>query len=135
MQTEMQITVRSTEIDGNGHVNNAKYLEYLEWARQEWNTEVGLTPEALDQYGIKLVTVNININYKKESRHGQKLVVMTKVEKVGRSSFALSQTIHNEAGELVAEAVTTRVAVQKADAKSCAIPDELKEKFVIQVGG
>jgi acyl-CoA thioesterase FadM len=31
METALTIIVRSTEIDINGHVNNAKYLEYLEW--------------------------------------------------------------------------------------------------------
>jgi acyl-CoA thioester hydrolase/thioesterase-3 len=31
MKTSLNIIVRPTEIDVNGHVNNAKYLEYLEW--------------------------------------------------------------------------------------------------------
>ena len=29
MKTSLDIVVRPTEIDVNGHVNNAKYLEYL----------------------------------------------------------------------------------------------------------
>ncbi|WP_078499468.1 acyl-ACP thioesterase domain-containing protein [Paenibacillus selenitireducens] len=29
MEAILEVTVRSTEIDINGHVNNAKYVEYL----------------------------------------------------------------------------------------------------------
>jgi acyl-CoA thioesterase FadM len=31
----LETVVRCTEIDVNGHVNNAKYVEYLEWGREE----------------------------------------------------------------------------------------------------
>src|SRR5208337_4738335 len=31
METAHEIVVRPTEVDVNGHVNNAKYVEYMEW--------------------------------------------------------------------------------------------------------
>ncbi|TGU69096.1 acyl-CoA thioesterase, partial [Mesorhizobium sp. M00.F.Ca.ET.186.01.1.1] len=33
MAHRFAFTVQSTDIDVIGHVNNAKYLEYMEWAR------------------------------------------------------------------------------------------------------
>ena len=42
METSLEIVVRPTEIDVNGHVNNAKYVEYLEWGREEWYERNGL---------------------------------------------------------------------------------------------
>ena len=31
MEVVLEVVVRCTEIDVNGHVNNARYVEYLEW--------------------------------------------------------------------------------------------------------
>jgi YbgC/YbaW family acyl-CoA thioester hydrolase len=36
MEAGLETVVRCTEIDINGHVNNARYVEYLEWGREEW---------------------------------------------------------------------------------------------------
>ena len=71
METSIQIEVRSTEIDVLGHVNNAKYLEYLEWGREDWYNRIGLPFEAFSEMGVGTVTVNININYRKEARLGE----------------------------------------------------------------
>ena len=35
METAHEIVVRPTEVDVNGHVNNTKYVEYMEWGREE----------------------------------------------------------------------------------------------------
>ena len=41
----LETVVRCTEIDVNGHVNNAKYVEYLEWGREEWYERRGFPYE------------------------------------------------------------------------------------------
>ena len=35
LETAHEIVVRPTEVDVNGHVNNAKYVEHMEWGREE----------------------------------------------------------------------------------------------------
>ena len=49
METSLEIVVRPTEVDVNGHVNNAKYVEYMEWGREEWyeTTRPALRPAVL----------------------------------------------------------------------------------------
>lgn len=42
MITEWDIRVRSTDIDGDGIVNNARYFEFFEQARLEHMTRLGL---------------------------------------------------------------------------------------------
>ena len=42
MNTAIQIEVRPTELDSMGHVNNAKFLEYMEWSREDWYNKVEL---------------------------------------------------------------------------------------------
>lgn len=130
MEVKLNIIVRSTEIDVNGHVNNAKYLEYLEWGREEWYDTVGLHYDTFTGLGVQTVTVNININYRKECRQGDKLTILTRPEKMGRTSFVLKQELYNEAGELCADAMVTSVTMDIQTRKSREAPEALRKLFL-----
>ncbi|MCM3568672.1 acyl-CoA thioesterase [Neobacillus mesonae] len=129
MEDVLEIVVRSTEIDVNGHVNNAKYLEYLEWGRENWYEKAGLYYDKFLQMGIQTVTVNININYRKECRQNDRLTIKTRPEKVGKSSFVLLQEIYNQHGEKCADALVTSVTMDAETRKSREVPNELRKLF------
>src|SRR5947208_15494805 len=107
METSLEIVVRPTEIDVNGHVNNAKYVEYLEWGREEWYERNGLPYDRLLELGAVTVTVNLNLNFRKECRQGEVLVIYTRPERLGRTSFVLRQEIGKRHGEAAADGVIT----------------------------
>lgn len=130
MEASIEILVRSTEIDVNGHVNNAKYLEYLEWGREEWYEKAKLDYNTFLTMGVQTVTVNINVNYRKECVQNDRLTIITKPEKVGRTSFILKQEIINQWGELVCDALVTSVAMDSETRKSRQVPDELARLFI-----
>ena len=92
MSSELELTVRSTEIDVNGHVNNAKYLEYLEWGREDWYERAGLDYAAFLEMGIQTVTVNININYRRECVQGERLIVHTEPLRAGAQQLCAAAT-------------------------------------------
>jgi thioesterase III len=75
------------------------------------------------------VTVNININYRKEARLGEKLTIRTRPLRKGRSSFVLEQVIDNERGERVADAQVTSVTVDLKERKSVPLPQKLAKWF------
>lgn len=127
MKSLLPIVVRSTEIDINGHVNNAKYLEYF--GREEWYEQCGLAYEVFGNMGIQTVTVNINVNYRKECRQGDRLTVNCQPEKVGRSSYVLKQEIVDEHGEVRADALVTSVTMDSSTRKSREVPSELPKFF------
>jgi thioesterase-3 len=127
METSLEIVVRPTEIDVNGHVNNAKYVEYLEWGREEWYERNGLPYERLFELGAVTVTVNLNLNFRKECRQGEVLIILTRPERLGRTSFALRQEIRKRTGEVAADAVVTIVTIDPATRTSRPVPDELAQ--------
>ncbi|NIK66785.1 MULTISPECIES: thioesterase family protein [unclassified Paenibacillus] len=129
MKSSLPIIVRSTEIDVNGHVNNAKYLEYFEWGREEWYEQCGLPYETFADMNIQTVTVNINVNYKKECRQGDRLTVTCQPERIGTSSYVLKQEIKDERGEVRADALVTSVTMDQSARKSRSVPDELRKLF------
>ena len=129
MKTSIQIEVRPTEIDVMGHVNNAKYLEYMEWSREDWYNKMDLPFDVFTKMGVGTVTVNININYRKEALLGQKLVISTEPVRKGRTSFVLKHEIHNEQGDKVADAEVTSVTIDLKKRKSVALPEPLAKAF------
>ncbi|MFC4076353.1 acyl-CoA thioesterase [Salinithrix halophila] len=129
MQTSITIEVRPTEIDVMGHVNNAKYLEYMEWSREDWYNKVNLPFDTLTEMNVGTVTVNIDINYRKEALLGEHLTVTTEPVRKGRTSYVLKHVIHNGEGERVADAEVTSVTIDLKARKSVPIPAELGKAF------
>ena len=129
MESSLEIVVRPTEIDVNAHVNNAKYVEYLEWGREEWYERNGLPYERLYALGAVTVTANINMNFRRECRQGDVLTVVTRPERLGRSSFVLRQEIRKSDGGVALDALVTIVTIDPATRKSRPVPEELARAF------
>ncbi|QDV32896.1 acyl-CoA thioesterase [Tautonia plasticadhaerens] len=129
METSIEIVVRPTEIDVNGHVNNAKYVEYLEWGREDWYERLGLPYERLLGLGAVTVTVNLNLDFRRECRQGEALTILTRPERIGRTSFALRQEIRKPGGEVAADAVVTLVTIDPSSRSSRPVPEELALAF------
>ncbi len=105
METALEIVVRPTEVDVNGHVNNAKYVDCMEWGREEWYERQGLPYARLFALGAVTVTANLNLNFRRECRQGEFLVITTRPERLGRTSFALHQKIRKRDSTLAADGV------------------------------
>lgn len=129
MKTTLPIEVRSTEIDMLGHVNNAKYLEYLEWGREKWYEEVGISFADMRKQGLGTVTVKITIQYRKEVRMGEKLTIVTQPLTKGRKSFTLEQIIYNEQQEKVTEAEVVVAVISLKERRAVPLPDRILEIF------
>ncbi|MFS0556158.1 acyl-CoA thioesterase [Brevibacillus sp. 179-C9.3 HS] len=127
------LTVRSTDIDVIGHVNNAKYLEYMEWARFEWIWQKGFTLDELKRRAIMPVVVNININYRKELTMREDVTAITTVVKVGEKSFVIRQELYNAADVLVADADVTMVMIDANTRQSISLPAELREALLVEL--
>lgn len=128
MVTEIEILVRSTEIDVNGHVNNAKYLEYLEWGREDWYEQCGLDYETLKNLGIVTVVAHVSANYRRESVQNDRLRIQTRLKEVGNTSFRMQQFIYNQRDELVLDAEFVVVTVNPDTHQKVRVPDEIRAK-------
>ncbi|MGB0833152.1 MAG: acyl-CoA thioesterase [Psychrobium sp.] len=102
-----EIVVRGYHLDGYQHVNNARYLEFLEEARWEC---MGEEIDVLVKHNAGFVVANININYRAPALLHQHLVVETKLSKIGDNSGVVSQVIRcKETGNVVTDAQSTFV--------------------------
>jgi thioesterase III len=124
----LETVVRCTEIDVNGHVNNARYVEYLEWGREEWYERHGFAYDRLRGLGAVTVVVNLNLNLRQPCHQGDRLRIVTGPARRGRTSFALAQRVERE-GAVAADAVVTLVAVDPATRRPRPLPEEFARLF------
>lgn len=121
-----EIKIRGYHLDGYGHVNNARYLEFLEEAR--WaGFESRVDKKRWDERKLSMFAVNININYRRPAKVGEVVAVHTAIRKFGNKSCTMSQKVVLKGTDtLVADADVTFVL---ADAKGKAVPidEELRE--------
>jgi thioesterase-3 len=123
-----EIIVRGYHLDGYQHVNNARYLEFLEEARWECLSE---DIDYFMQKKIAWIVANININYRLPALLGQHLVIETTIDKIGNKSSILSQIIRcKETNKIIIDAEVTFVLFDMKTNKSLPIIDDLLQKLL-----
>lgn len=105
----INLKVRGYHLDLFGHVNNARYLEFLEEAR--WAAfEKTVDLEEMARKGLAFTVVNININYRRPAVMNDVLTVETEIDQWRRRSAVVRQEVKiKDSGELVADAQVTFV--------------------------
>ncbi|NVN56759.1 acyl-CoA thioesterase [bacterium Scap17] len=87
------LTVRGYHLDGYGHVNNARYLEFYEEGRWEFML-AHLDLAALKREGIAMVAVNLNLDWHYPATVHDELVITTRLAELGRRKMIMRQEIH-----------------------------------------
>ncbi|PMB08292.1 4-hydroxybenzoyl-CoA thioesterase [Fischerella thermalis CCMEE 5273] len=129
MKHEFQLVVRSTDVDMIGHVNNAKYLEYLEWARWEWLRQSGFGVKQIQERGLLPVIVHIDIAYRKELRLDDEVTIITEPLELRNKSSVMIQRIFKKQNELACEAKLTAVVIDAHTRRATELPPEWKRMF------
>ena len=106
MVSESSLIVRTYECDSYNHVNNANYLNYLEFARYELLKNVGFDYPKAIQAGFGVYIARIEIDYKKPAFVDETLIIKTRPIKKGAVSGILSQEIWRGEDLLVQAKVT-----------------------------
>jgi thioesterase-3 len=123
------IKVRGYHLDLYGHVNNARYLEFLEEAR--WGfTETHGSLDFFVKSGLAFVIVNININYRRAALMGEELRIETAVKKIGSRSGVMHQVVRLKGSDtVIADADVTFVIFSEQAGSAIAIDGALREQF------
>jgi len=120
------IKVRGYHLDLYSHVNNARYLEFLEEARWAFFEEMGDLPKFLSS-GLALIVVNINIDYRYPATMGDELAIECSVKSINnRSAVFHQQVCLAGTSTIVADADVTFVAFDSKQNKAVQISGELR---------
>lgn len=103
------LDIRYGDMDTLGHVNNSKYLTYIEQARIQYIRDMGLWHGGAAEFG--LIVARITIDYKIPlSMDDKRVLVFTRTSRLGNKSLNVEAIVVREHDHAVA-AVTETICV------------------------
>ena len=106
MICKCSLKVRTYECDSYGHVNNANYLNYLEFARCELLRDVGFDYPGAIKAGYGIYVARVEIDYKKPALADDELEIRSWAVKRRAVSGVIAQQVWR-GDDLLADAKVT----------------------------
>lgn len=117
------IQLRYGDLDTLGHVNNAVYLTYFELGRVLFFRKY---LREFDVNSIAFVIARAEINFRKSIRITDDVLLETRIEDVGNTSFNFGHRLVSRDGKTVfCEGKIVAVSIDK-DRKPCRVPEEIR---------
>ncbi len=126
---KIQFRVRYGETDQMGFAYYGNYAQYFEIGRTEWLRKLGITYKKMEENGVMLPVMNLNINYLKPAKYDDLLILKTTLIKMPSAKIEFSYEIFNEENELLTTANTTLVFVNMKTNKPTKAPEYILEKL------
>ena len=130
LKVELEIKIRGYHTDLYQHVNNARYLEFLEEGR--WRLlEDHLDLEEFMKKGFSFFVVNINISCRSQARVGDIILIRCGLKKIGNKSAVFRQQILNKDTKTVCVDADITFVIADIMGKPIKFEGELKEKLLL----
>ena len=127
---EVIIEVAFRDIDAFGHVNNAVFFSYMEYARVKFAIDLledtDLATESL--LDIPLILVEATCSYHSPALLSEKLTLGIALSRFGNTSFDLLYRFSGEDGRLVASGKTVQVMYDYSLGRAFPVPNSIKNK-------
>ena len=125
-----EVSVRFSETDMYGHLNNAVTFAYFEYARIEYFKYIQLMNDWLNPKGEKIpVVADLQCDYVKQVFFDEKLHIYVKANSVGSSSVDIHYMAKNEKGEIVFTGRGSVVQIDKKTGRATKWSEEEREVF------
>lgn len=126
------IDVRYGDLDPQWHVNNARFLTYLENARMGYLMSLDLFAGE-NFFDFNLIVADIHISYKAPIKLTDKVHVWIRAEKLGHKSLTFVYEIRNdETRQVFATAETIMVTYDYHLQKSIPIPENWRQAISVR---
>ena len=124
----IQIRVRYGETDQMGYVYYGNYAQYFEMGRVEWLRNLGVSYKRMEDSGIMLPVLNLNINYLNPAKYDDLLTLQTTLLKKPTVRIEFEFKLYNEQKELLTEGYTSLVFIDMKKNKPTRTPNYIVEK-------
>jgi acyl-CoA thioester hydrolase len=120
----VQLGVRSYELDMQGHVNGAVFVQYADHVLWACLRAAGLDPYRLLETGVGPVNLETNVRFLHELRGGDDVVVSCTFEWGDGKTFRITRTFVDQRGDPVAVVTSVTGLLDLAARKLVADPAE-----------
>ena len=123
------LEVRYGDLDPQWHVNNVRYLSYLEQGRLAYLVHLGLW-DGQDFNRLGMIVADVHIAYLAPIMLFQKVRLDMRTARLGNKSLTFEYQIVDEAsGQVLARAESVMVAYDYAAHSSIPLPDDWRQKI------
>ena len=119
------LKVRYSETDQMGVVHHGNYAQYLELARIDWLSKLGISYKDMEENGIMLPVYTLDFKFKKSAYFDDELTVKTYLRKIPTARITFDYEILNQLGELLTIASTSLVFINSETKKPIPCPNDL----------
>ena len=119
------LVVRTYELDGFRHVNNAVFVQYLEAARGDFVRAIGMTYAKFPEWGACPVVVHLDLDYGAPAVADEELTIELRVTVWRRTQFEIEYEVCRTDGTTVARA-RTRHAFVNPEGTPVRVPAEFR---------
>jgi acyl-CoA thioester hydrolase len=127
---EFNVRVRYAETDQMGVVYHGNYAQYFEMGRVEWLRNLEISYKWMEDNGIMLPVVSLNVNYKKPARYDDLLRVKTIFKSQTSVKIEFDYEIYNEQEELLTIGNSILVFVNMKTGRPTVPPEYVTEKLL-----
>ena len=125
----IKIRVRYSETDQMSYVYHGNYAQYFEMGRTEWLRELGISYKNMEESGIMLPVISLNINFMKPGKYDDLLTLKTTLVNKPTAKIDFKYEIHNQHNELITTATSTLVFVNKVTNRPTRMPAYIAKKI------
>ena len=123
------VRVRYAETDRMGYVYYGTYAQYFEVGRVEALRSLGMSYRRMEEEGVMLPVHDLSVKYHKPAFYDDELIVRTTIPALPAVRIKYVYEVRNAAGELLTEAATTLVFIDRVTGRPCRAPEELMAKL------
>ena len=124
-----KIESRWGDMDGLRHINNAKYLTFLETARLEYLSTLGIDINRWDSKE-SVILASMKIDYHKQSSYPNIYEIGCKISRIGNKSFDIFNAIfESSSNNLILTGTFTIVCFDYHLQKTIPVPDSIKNAY------
>lgn len=125
-----QIRVRYGETDQMGYLYYGNYALYYEVGRAEAIRQLGYTYRELEEMGIMMPVVELNVQYYRPALYDNLITVKTILKELNEGSkIQFHSELYNEEGVFLNKGVTTLVFYDPKEKKKTNMPQQLYERL------
>ena len=131
--SETKVRVRYGETDQMGYVYYGNYPLYYEVARTEMIRKLGWPYKKIEESGVMLPVLSLNVKYIKAAFYDDELSIKTIVRKLPAARIEFEYEVYNQQNELINKGDTSLVFVDMKTMKPTIAPkgffDDIKKYF------
>ncbi len=126
---EFTVRVRYAETDQMGVVYHGNYAQYFEMGRVEWLRNLGVSYKWMEENGVMLPVVSLEMNYKKPARYDDVLRVKTILKSQTSVKIEFDYEIYNEQNQLLTTGYSMLVFVDMKTGRPIVPPSYVSDKI------